>query len=782
MNLRVRQLFPRGGLLPTAAWRQRHRGIVALLWVHVVGFVAYALLSPAALLWHTLAEVFAVAILASLASWPRAGRTSRTIFASAGLISCSALLVHVSNGLIEFHFHFFVAVAVIALYEHWVPLLLALAYVVLDHGLVGTLAPGLVYNHPDAVANPWKWAMIHDGFILAASAASVVHWRLSELQRERAAAEHTALVQAQAAQQAAEVELNHRKEVEAALQRQAKVLAEQAQLLDLAQDAMFVWELESGAIQFWNRGAEQLYGWTQSEVLGRTPQAILATQFPRPLSELRDSLERTGRWEGEVIHRCRDGSVVVVNSRWALTKGPDGKLASALAINTNITEQKRTRAELEHQARHDGLTGLPNRTTLGSRLDETLAAAAGEDRPVALLMLDLDRFKDVNDTLGHAWGDRLLCAVGPRLLDHLRQGDTLARLGGDELAVLLPGASLSAAQKVARKLIDVLEQPFDLGDANVNIAASIGIAAFPEHGADTETLLRCADVAMYVAKRGGSGAAVYMADQDQHSRDRLAIAGDLRRAIQDGELVLHYQPKLACASGDVAGVEALVRWNHPERGLVPPDQFIPVAEQSGLIGQLGRYVLNMAVRDARAWRDLGLSIPVAVNLSMRDMLDPELPQYVEELFTRWGMDATCLRVEITESSLMIDPVRSRATLERLCELGVRLSVDDYGTGYSSLRYLQQLPVDELKIDRSFIRHMVANENDLMIVQSTVDLAHGLGLKVVAEGVEDAGTWQRLAAIGCDQAQGYYLCRPVAAEPLTEWLQEFQSEASHRLAA
>jgi diguanylate cyclase (GGDEF)-like protein len=384
-------------------------------------------------------------------------------------------------------------------------------------------------------------------------------------------------------------------------------------------------------------------------------------------------------------------------------------------------------------------------------------------------MLDLDRFKDVNDTLGHAAGDRLLRDVGARLLARLRAGDTLSRLGGDEFAVLLPGASAAAAQLVARKLLDGLEQPFDLGEASVNVAASIGIAVFPEHGGDTETLLRRADVAMYVAKRGSSGAAVYMPEQEQHSRDRLAVASDLRRAIQVGELVLHYQPKLACASGEVVGAEALVRWQHPERGLVPPDQFIPVAEQSGLIGLLGRRVLELALRDARAWRDNGISIPLAVNLSMRDMLDPDLPGYIERLLSSLDVEPTCLRVEITESSLMVDPIRSRATLTRLCELGVRLSVDDYGTGYSSLRYLQQLPLDELKIDRSFIRDMVRNENDLMIVQSTIDLAHGLSLSVVAEGVEDAGTWQRLAEIGCDQAQGYHLCRPVPAEKLTHWL-------------
>src|SRR5579864_1472903 len=448
----IRQLFPHGGLLPAKTWKLRHRGILVLLWLHVIGFTAYALLAGANLVWHDLTEVLAIAVLAALASWRRNGRTSRTLFASAGLIACSALLVHLSDGLIEFHFHFFVAVAVIALYESWAPFLLALAYILFDHGVVGTLAPGLVFNHPDAAADPWKWALIHDVFVLAPSTASVAHWRLNEVERERASHGHVARIEAQTAQ------------------RQTQTLAEQALLLDLTQDSMFVWELESGAIRFWNRGAEEMYGWRQDEVLGRTPQQILRTEFPRPLSELRESLERTGRWEGELIHHCRDGSVVPVMSRWALKVSADGQPQTALAINTNITEHKRAQAELERQAQHDGLTGLPNRTSLSARLDDTLTRAANDATPVALLMLDLDRFKDVNDTLGHASGDRLLCAVGPHLRTHLRQGDMLARLGGDEFAVLLPDADAAAAQLVARKLLDVLEQPFDLGDATVNIA------------------------------------------------------------------------------------------------------------------------------------------------------------------------------------------------------------------------------------------------------------------------------------------------------------------------
>jgi EAL domain-containing protein (putative c-di-GMP-specific phosphodiesterase class I) len=315
----------------------------------------------------------------------------------------------------------------------------------------------------------------------------------------------------------------------------------------------------------------------------------------------------------------------------------------------------------------------------------------------------------------------------------------------------------------------------------VTIGGSVGIALYPEHGADGETLLRGADVAMYVAKRSGSGHAVYAAAQDQHSRDRLSVVSDLRRAIACDELTLHYQPKLSCATGELAGVEALVRWNHPRRGLVPPDQFIPLAEQTGLIRLLGRRVLEMALRQCRDWGAAGFSVPVAVNLSMRDVLDPGLPRGIEQLLADCGVPPVFLRVEITESSLMVDPMRARSTLARLCEIGVRLSVDDYGTGYSSLRYLQQLPVDELKIDRSFVRHMVTQPSDAIIVRSTIDLAHGLGLQVVAEGVEDALTWQRLVADGCDRAQGYYMSKPLPAVAMMAWLHSLEN-ASLELAA
>jgi diguanylate cyclase (GGDEF)-like protein/PAS domain S-box-containing protein len=769
----LRAGLPRGGLLPASAWQRRHRGILALLWLHALGFVAFAIFNPTGLTWHSVSEVGLIGALAALATWRRPGRLGRTALASLGLIASSALLVHLSEGVIEMHFHFFVALAVIALYEDWLPFLLALAYVVFDHGLLGALAPSLIYgsSHPDASVQPWKWATIHAAFVLAASTASVIHWRLGESERERASAEQAQRIRAQAARKAADAEIAARKQVEATLQQQAAVLAEQARLLDLAHDAILVWELQSGVIRFWNRGAQELYGWTKDEVLGRTPQGILQTEFPRPLAELNGELMRTGRWEGELVHSRQDGTRVAVLSRWALQADTPNRPATVLALNSDITAQKRAQAALEHQALHDALTSLPNRALLNSRLQSALNLGRHDGSPVALLMLDLDRFKEVNDTLGHQAGDALLRQVGPRLLQALRESDTLARLGGDEFAVLLPRTSPEGAQVVARNLLQVLEQPFVLECARLTVGASIGIALYPQHGADAESLLRCADVAMYLAKREASGSAVYAAHQDQHTRDRLALVSDLRRAIDEHELTLHFQPKLDCRRGTLAGLEALVRWQHPVHGLIPPDHFIPLAEQMGLIRALGRCVQEMALAACREWRAEGAMAPVAGNGSMRELLDPELPTQLEQLLARCDAEPSWLRLELTESSLMVEPTRALETLTRLRELGIQMSVDDYGTGYSSLRYLQQLPVDELKIDRSFVRSMVTNDSDLTIVRSTIELGHALGLHIVAEGVEDAATWARLGQLGCDQAQGYFLSRPLPLADLLRWLHE-----------
>jgi diguanylate cyclase (GGDEF)-like protein len=431
----------------------------------------------------------------------------------------------------------------------------------------------------------------------------------------------------------------------------------------------------------------------------------------------------------------------------------------------------RLQAEVnEHQALHDALTDLPNRTLFHDRVGLALAGARREHTPVAVMIMDLDRFKEVNDTLGHASGDELLKQAGVRLRSALRESDTVARLGGDEFGVLLPRVvDSTAAVSVARKLRKVLEEPFTIHGLALQIEASVGIALYPEHGEDVQSLLQRADVAMYVAKEQPGGCEVYARERDGYSPDRLTLLTELRRAIDTGELILHYQPKADLRNDEVNGVEALVRWNHPVRGLVRPDEFIPVAQKTGVIVPLTLFVLNEALRQCRTWKLEGLDLCVGVNLSARNLLDVHLPDTVGQLLARWEVPPSLLELEITESTILADPIRTMHVLSRLSDMGVRLAIDDFGTGYSSLAYLKRLPVDELKIDRSFVQGMDSDENDAVIVRSTIDLGRNLGLRVVAEGVETAEAWRQLVALGCDVAQGYYLSRPVPAVELAAWL-------------
>ena len=440
----------------------------------------------------------------------------------------------------------------------------------------------------------------------------------------------------------------------------------------------------------------------------------------------------------------------------------DESQKSATALAERLHQAEVLNGALEHQALHDLLTGLPNRRLLHDRVTRAIDAARPQASSVALLIIDLDRFREVNDTFGHQYGDLLLQQIGPRVSDLLGPGDTVARLGGDEFAVLLANADREHAEHVARRLLRALDRAFSIGGTSVDVGGSIGIALAPEHGADADALLRHADVAMYVAKRAGCGRATYSPTQDQHSPDRLALVGELRRAIETDELALVYQPKVDLDSGRCVGVEALIRWQHPHRGSVPPDQFIPLAEQIGLIKAVSRWVLNTALRQAREWLSEGTDLPIAVNLSMRDLHDPDLPEAVAGLLRRWQVPPSQLVVEITENGLMADPGRALQTITALRLMGIRIAIDDFGTGYSSLAYLKRLPVDELKIDRSFVRELATDEDDLAIVRSTIGLGHDLGLIIVAEGIEDGCTWERLRRLGCDIGQGYLIGRPMPA--------------------
>ena len=425
---------------------------------------------------------------------------------------------------------------------------------------------------------------------------------------------------------------------------------------------------------------------------------------------------------------------------------------------------------LRHQALHDALTGLPNRTLLYERTERSIAAAARAESLVALLLIDLDRFKEVNDTLGHDHGDELLEEVAERLGEGLRRGDTLARLGGDEFAVLLGEVpDRATAAEVAGRLLDVLRRPFALRGVAVELEASIGVALCPDHGTDVNTLVQRADVAMYDAKRARSGVATYSPEHDPYSADRLGLLAELRRALEHDELVLHFQPKVALRDGSVVGVEALVRWRHPTRGLLSPSDFVPLAERTGAVADLTRWVLAAAARQAREWRDGGTPLPVAVNLAAANVVDVALPEVVSGLLRRHGLPGELLECEISEHTAMGDPVRALDVLARLRALGVRLSLDDFGTGHSSLAYLKRLPLDAVKIDRSFVAGMVADEDDAVIVRSTIDLARNLRLAVVAEGVEDQATLDDLGALHCDVAQGFHLSPPLPVEQLEGWL-------------
>ncbi|MEA2635742.1 MAG: hypothetical protein QOH92_2509 [Chloroflexota bacterium] len=446
-----------------------------------------------------------------------------------------------------------------------------------------------------------------------------------------------------------------------------------------------------------------------------------------------------------------------------------GVMALSAYVETHLLGTAvKEKAAADHQALYDDLTGLPNRALFYRRVRELIASAGGER--AAVLLMDLDHFKDINDTLGHDQGDLVLKEVSSRLQRAVGPPDTVARLGGDEFGILFPHLPHGAGRHAAEQVLKVLTPPVVVKGLDIDLQASVGVALFPEHGQDVDSLVQRADVAMYQAKAGaGSDYKVYTPDRDPHSTERLELTGELRRAIKEGELVLHYQPKIGLQSRKVMGAEALVRWRHPKRGLLSPETFLPLAERSGLMKALTAEVLQMALRQCRTWQGAGIELTMAVNVAASDLLDLQFPEEVESQLTHRGLAASALELEITESTILADPARAQAVLTRLHAMGVRVAVDDFGTGYSSLMYLKELPVDAVKIDRSFVRDMATKSDDEIIVRAIIDLARNLNLQVVAEGVENEATWNRLSALGCDLAQGYYLSPPLAEKELVLWL-------------
>ena len=605
----VRHWLPKGQMLPEHIWRRRHQTIVALIWLHAAGLFAFGL-SQGRAIPHMLVDISPILVAAYVAGSEMIGMKLRVAAASFGLVTCSAVLVHLWDGVIEAHFHFFVVIGILTLYQDWMPFLVAIGYVVFHHGVMGALAPANVYNHPDAIAHPWKWAVIHGSFVLAASAAHIVAWRTNETQLLR-----------------------------------------------------------------------------------------------------------------------------------------------------------------------DPLTGLPSRLLFLNRLTvalERLQRRRG--RHVAVLFLDLDRFKVINDSLGHPAGDELILAVAERLRHSLRRHETIARFGGDEFAILCEDiADEQDAIAVAERVLKTFGTPFGLADGDVTTGASVGIALSGNPDDVGEDLIRDADAAMYRAKESGGGRLELFDELTrQRAVARLQTENALRLAIEREELRVYFQPEVSIETAEIVGVEALVRWEHPERGLLGPGEFISLAEETGLIVPLGTWVMRESCRQARAWHDAGIvadDFSMRVNVSARQLASERLPGTVRQILADARLEPRHLCVEVTETLLIEDPETSIATLSALKELGVKVAVDDFGTGYSSLQHLRNFPIDCVKIDRSFVRGLPASSEDAAIVGAVIELGHALGLSVTAEGVETDAQRANLHDSGCDTAQGFLFSRPEPADVIEARLRE-----------
>ncbi len=529
---------------------------------------------------------------------------------------------------------------------------------------------------------------------------------------------------------------------------------------------------EKGVIESANKAVSRVFGYLPEELLGRDIKLLIPPlsgdgqgQFLETfLTPEPSRIFGVGR---EIIGQRKDGKIVPIDL--AVSEMRLHGRRHFIGIARDITERKEQMAAIKYQALHDGLTDLPNRTLFSDRLHQAILSAAREERSLALIIMDLDHFKEINDTLGHHSGDMILQQVAGRVRAVLRESDTVARLGGDEFALLLPSADLDDATHIATKLLTALSRPFELETRSFPVGASLGVGMFPEHGRDGSSLMKRADMAMYEAKRDKTGFAVYDAAKDQFSSHNLSLMGDLHTAIEARQLALYYQPIVNLQTGRVSGAEALVRWRHPRRGLMYPGEFIPLAEQAGLIKAVTLWVLQQVMAQHRVWRQSGIDLDMAINISGYNLHDGGFAESVAEILRPDNNHQVTF--EIAETAMMTDPARALEILRALEGMGITLSIDDFGLGYSSIVFLKQVAAQVLKIDKSFIIGMSDNDNNAVIVRSIIELAHNIGLQVVAEGIEDKQTYDVLTAWGCDSAQGYYISQALEADEFASWLRQ-----------
>ena len=709
-----------------------------LLWAHVVFLPVFAVTRgvPVA---SALGWPWPVAVAGAAGMLGAPGPRARSVAVALGLLTASAVLVHASDGRIEAHFHFFVMIAVLALYEDWLPFGVGVTYVVLEHGVLGAVAPQSVYDHG---GNPWMWAGIHGIFVLGAGAANVVSWRLNEDMRLRW----------DTAERAA---------------RDTGERFERAFESGVTGMALLT---PDGRYMSVNRALCEMIGYEESELLAVDYRAIthpddLAADSAQHQSIL-DGLADRYEMEKRYVHK--DGRAIWIQLGVSTVRSESGEVRYFVAQMHDITARRRVEEELAHQALHDPLTELPNRALFLDRLGHALGRLRRHPGTVSVLFIDLDRFKLVNDGLGHDVGDDLLREAAARMKATVREDDTLARFGGDEFTVLCEGPA-EEATRVAERLLVELARPFGEGGRDLHLTASIGIrvASSPE---DPEVLLRDADLAMYLAKERGR-ARVELFDNDIRVRfiHRLSTEQELRHALGRGELVVHYQPFVSLAASRIVGVEALVRWEHPTRGLVLPSDFISAAEETELILPLGAWALEQACTQLAAWRTAGLvdrAFTVSVNVSARQLSREDFPETVDAALAQAGLEPSALCLEITESVVLVDTPIALRNLSQLKERGIAIALDDFGVGSSSLSRIQELPpIDVIKVDRSFVAALGDNASAGALLRGVLGLARSLGLAAIAEGVEREDQLEELTAFGFDLAQGFLLGRPQPAAEL-----------------